>query len=66
MMIEQCWAQLNAESLADYGLCNCRGQCQRKAELVDALLAIWESHGIAVAAAAGRLATRSVPNFALM
>jgi|SoiMethySBSTD1v2_1073268.scaffolds.fasta_scaffold3335518_1 hypothetical protein len=62
-MIEKCWAQLNAESLAYFGICDCQSECARKAKLVDLLAEVLEHDGLEVAEAVARLNSRSMPWF---
>ena len=64
MMIVKCWQNLNAEALADYGACDCRSQCQRKAELVNLLMDIADHRGMVAAANAAARVRQSWPGFA--
>lgn len=65
-MITRCWENLRTEDLIHAYVCDCQSECNLKAKLVDLLLDALDADGLDVAAAVGRLATRSVPNFAAM
>jgi hypothetical protein len=62
-MIERCWEDCNAYSLAFWGVCDCVSACELKAQIVDLLLDLFEPDGIEAADAACELAAMSVPRF---
>lgn len=62
-MVEKCWCDFNAYSLAFWGVCTCVTECELKAQIVDLLLDVLATDGPETAKVACELVTGSVPGF---
>ena len=61
---QQCWQRLRLEDLIiSDGVCDCRDGCQRKSELVDALMDYWDAHDTTDAALLRDMVAKTMVGF---